>query len=432
MKLKKYCVAFLAACLLVWGTVPESVAAVDIWTDTDGTGYAQDDNGFVYYIPTTATTKKGTIIYMYGGSESDVTFPAKCNSYKVTRIGSNLSQIIMTKFTRVTIPSGYTTIEKYAFQNQTQLYQIQLPASVKSIGKTSFKGCDLSKLTIVAPYGSYAEQYAIDNGIHYSNSTSLKIETGGTTMYAGEKKQIAVMNNSETVTWKSSKTSVATVDSTGTVTAKKAGKAKITATISGKTYSYTFKVLSRTETNVLKVIRENYVTADMSDYERAVAAYDWVQSNVTTGGTSVSSKKAFEGGKVNYTGFANAYKKILDYYGMTVKVVTGKSHMENSVVIAGKTYTASSLAGTSGVDKTYTTTTCEGVAINKSTMNLSVGKTDTFKPQGVTKSITWSSSNTKVATVNKNGKVTAKKAGTATVTMKMGGKSYKCTVRVNG
>jgi len=108
----------------------------------------------------------------------------------------------------------------------------------------------------------------------------------------------------------------------------------------------------------------------------------------------------------------------------------GKKHMENSVVIAGKTYTASTIESVSGVHKNYTTTGL-GVAINKSTMTLSVGGKGTFKALGNTKTVTWSSTNKKVATVTKSGKVTAKGAGVTTIIMKIGTKTYDCKVRVN-
>ena len=91
---------------------------------------------------------------------------------------------------------------------------------------------------------------------------------------------------------------------------------------------------------------------------------------------------------------------IMKHYGISAKVVNGKKHMENSVVIAGKKYTASTLETSANADKTYTTTTILGLAVNRVTMVLFKGSTGTFKVIGQSKGITWSSSNTKVAVVN--------------------------------
>jgi uncharacterized protein YjdB len=44
--------------------------------------------------------------------------------------------------------------------------------------------------------------------------------------------------------------------------------------------------------------------------------------------------------------------------------------------------------------------------------------------------VKWSTSNKKIITVDKKGKVTAKKKGSATITAKAGTKSYKCKVTV--
>ncbi|OLA50819.1 MAG: hypothetical protein BHW53_04770 [Ruminococcus sp. CAG:108-related_41_35] len=76
------------------------------------------------------------------------------------------------------------------------------------------------------------------------------------------------------------------------------------------------------------------------------------------------------------------------------------------------------------------------VSLNKTSLTLDVGKsytlTKTVSPSNAATSYTWSSSNTSVATVDGNGKVTAKKAGTATITVKTSnGKTATCKVTVN-
>jgi len=76
------------------------------------------------------------------------------------------------------------------------------------------------------------------------------------------------------------------------------------------------------------------------------------------------------------------------------------------------------------------------VSLNKTALTLDVGKsytlTKTVSPSNAVTSYNWSSSNTSVATVDKNGKVTAKKAGTATITVKTSnGKTSNCKVTVN-
>ena len=70
------------------------------------------------------------------------------------------------------------------------------------------------------------------------------------------------------------------------------------------------------------------------------------------------------------------------------------------------------------------------VKLNKASTTVYVGKTTTLKITGTSKKIAWSSSNKKIATVSSKGKVTAKKKGTATITAKVNGKSYKCKVTV--
>ena len=79
-----------------------------------------------------------------------------------------------------------------------------------------------------------------------------------------------------------------------------------------------------------------------------------------------------------------------------------------------------------------------GVEINKTSTTLTVGGTETLtatvNPGDATdKTVTWSSDNTSVATVDANGKVTAVAAGTATITVTTtdGRKTATCSVTVN-
>ena len=60
------------------------------------------------------------------------------------------------------------------------------------------------------------------------------------------------------------------------------------------------------------------------------------------------------------------------------------------------------------------------IKLNKKKVTLTVGKTVQLKVKGTKAKVKWSSSNKKVATVSKKGKVKAKKVGKATITAKIG------------
>ncbi len=77
----------------------------------------------------------------------------------------------------------------------------------------------------------------------------------------------------------------------------------------------------------------------------------------------------------------------------------------------------------------------KGIALNKSSITVAIGKTYTLKPtvNGYSKyTLQWSSSDKKIVSVSSKGKVTAKDIGTATITVKIKGTNYKaqCAVKV--
>ena len=70
------------------------------------------------------------------------------------------------------------------------------------------------------------------------------------------------------------------------------------------------------------------------------------------------------------------------------------------------------------------------VSISKKSLSLKVGQTATLKVTGTKKKVKWSSNKKDIATVNQKGKITAKKAGKAVITAKIGKKKYTCKVTV--
>lgn len=76
------------------------------------------------------------------------------------------------------------------------------------------------------------------------------------------------------------------------------------------------------------------------------------------------------------------------------------------------------------------TTASAAVKLNKTAISLSEGDTYTLKASGTKSKITWTSSKKTVATVSSKGVVTAKKAGSATITATISNKKYTCKVTV--
>lgn len=69
-------------------------------------------------------------------------------------------------------------------------------------------------------------------------------------------------------------------------------------------------------------------------------------------------------------------------------------------------------------------------SLSRTEMTLYAGRSKTIKAKGFLGSVAWKSSNAKVATVSAKGKVTARRAGTATITAKCGKQKKTCKVTV--
>jgi formylglycine-generating enzyme required for sulfatase activity len=105
------------------------------------------------------------------------------------------------------------------------------------------------------------------------------------------------------------------------------------------------------------------------------------------------------------------------------------------------TYTGTITIDVDGTKYTITVTitvddvTVSGISLDCTTLALKSGETATLQAtvtpaNAVNKTVTWTSSNTAVATVDSTGKVTAIKEGSAVITAKAGEKTATCTVSV--
>lgn len=117
-----------------------------------------------------------------------------------------------------------------------------------------------------------------------------------------------------------------------------------------------------------------------------------------------------------------------------------KTSFSDTKVTTGTQYTYSVKAfKTTKGKKTFSSYNKKGVTaiaglstlkLNSSRITLKPGKSYTLKVNGTKLAPAWKSSNSKVVTVNKKGRITAKKAGTAKITATLGGKKFVCTVTV--
>ena len=237
------------------------------------------------------------------------------------------------------------------------------------------------------------------------DQTSLELKEGETsTLTATIKPDNAT---DKTATWTSSNDEVATVKD-GKVTAVKEGTATITATAGDKTATCKVTV----EKNFVEVTsitldkttltvtagEEETLTATVKPDDATDKTVTWTSSNTAIATVKDGKVKGIKAGTATITAQAGDKKA-------TCKVVVTKSVIEVTSITLDKT----TLSLTVGAEETLTAT---------------------VKPDNATdKTVTWTSSNTAIATV-KDGKVKGVKAGTATITAKAGSKTATCKVTV--
>lgn len=119
---------------------------------------------------------------------------------------------------------------------------------------------------------------------------------------------------------------------------------------------------------------------------------------------------------------------------LTVDGIAVDETAEKTIELSGTTTTVALKVYaedfTTAKEYTLTITKAKNVKLNKTKVRLKAGKTVKLAVKNSSKKVTWKSNKTAVAKVNKNGKVTAVKAGKCKITAKVGTKKLVCNVTV--
>lgn len=278
---------------------------------------------------------------------------------------------------------------------------------------------------------------------------------------------IAVTSTGKKATYKSSDSSIASVNTYGLVTAKKAGSCKITAKIKDAeasclitvdktkvTLEYNYLAMENGKTKKIRVWSSTGHSVKWKSSKSSVATVseDGVitskkpgncEITATVDGTSAICKLTvkFPTVKLNKTS-VSLYRKqtvqleaaVSSDRGVTWK--TNKKSVavvdEKGVVTAMKHGEAIISATVDGVTKKCKITVKQPkIKLSETELSMKMGGRHTLKATvSSNNSVQWSSSNTEIVTVNGQGVVRAKKKGKAYVYAKEDGVKARCTVKV--
>lgn len=243
-----------------------------------------------------------------------------------------------------------------------------------------------------------------DLSFRYANGvTEITLNKDKVTLFVNKTQNLSAQTlGAAEIVYSSSDESIAKVDQNGKITAVKEGKAIITATYG--------TAKATCEVTVDATLKSNKSTLTLD----AKSAKKGTVKGILTGAKS--------GAKVTYK-------------SENTKVVKVDSKGNVSVVGPGKTKIVMTYKTASKTIKASCNVVVKGFKINKSKITLYTkgwAKTTlTMTKTGISGTYKFKSSNTKVATVDKNGKITAKKAGTTTIKVTCGkySRSIKVTVK---
>ena len=450
------------------------------WTSSDENIATVSQDGLV------TAVRKGTATIKVTTSNGKsaqcvVTVKELPQSVKLSK-SSTLIKVGSTERIKATITPSDAYNEGYTWKSSDKTI-----AAVSSTGLITAKKAGIATITYRTANGKTAKCTVTVVNVPESvaiSKTSLTLAKGGT-----EQLSKAVTPEDAdaytSYTWTSSNESVASVSENGFITAKEVGTATVTVTTdNGKSASCTVEVrpaaqsisLDKTET-VIKVGTTQQLTQTVTP-STAYTSYKWSSSDpdvvsvsesgvitANSTGTAVITVETDNGKSASCTVTSKEVESVdLNKHSMTLGVgqaytlrpsttpddiestFTWKSSNKDVATVTSKGKVTGRAVGKATITvrtdngKICTCTVVvkqapKDISLNKTEMTLGTGQMytlqSTLTPSNSATYQQWTSSDTSVAVVNANGRVTAKKVGTAVITVKTtNNHTATCTVTV--
>lgn len=324
-----------------------------------------------------------------------------------------------------------TDVDRYIRLNKSQVRinsdeTFRLTADTNSKSNVYYESSDLSVAIVddnglvrAAGVGKATVTASISEGkravcyVEVADGSYIKLKKQSEIMYRGQALKLSLdYKSASEIEYKSSDSKVVTIDEKGNLKAKGTGKAVITASIKEGKKAYC---------NI--TVKENRVKLNESRFN--------MQKGKTVSELTVKSK-SIKDDKIKSVKSSNG--KILKAQHSKGKIVL-KAVKPNSKYVTVTVTMKSGAKASCKVKVVKNTVRTSKLTLSNKNLTLKKGKNETLKvsrnPIGASDKILWKSSNKKVAAVNSKGKITAKKKGSCTITVRSAsGKTAKCKVTV--
>ena len=374
----------------------------------------------------------------YKGSAANVTIPSTIYGYKVCKVGYGSFRDSNNNIRSVTIPNTVKEIGDSAFADCYSLSTVTFSNNLKSIGGGAFEKTNLKKVTIPNSV-TEIDDYAFSGCENLSSLTlSNKLESIGyaTFRYCKSLTSITLPNSLKYLDWYlfSGCTSLKTV-SIGS---------SLQECYNQGSYGFIFEDCTALESITVSSSNNNYSSANGIMYDKKkteILVYPQAKKDTTY--TVPSTINTLYGVSTNNNPYLktitipSSVTDIRDHAVGYIEDGWDYNKVSGFTIKGYKGTAAERYARNNDFNFVQLQVVPTSVALNKTTLTLDTGKTSNLRAtvypsNAANKKCTWRSSNTSVATVDKNGKVTAKASGTATITVKTSnGKTATCKVTVN-